>query len=177
VYCYYPQQQYSGTSISILLISSAIVFWHQYIHIATILSNSILAPVYPSCHKLSARTFHPFLSHSLLATLPAYHPLLGITFFFLLFLACSKGIKMDLINSKRTSVCIAKVDVIKDLILLPLSLFHPSPGLNHPHFYYIPSPIIIYWAKSSWKFIKFSSLRPMCCVFLRFINIYRSSPS
>jgi hypothetical protein len=46
--------------------------------IASVLSNSIVAQVYPSFLKLSARTFHPFLSHSLLATLPAYYPLLGI---------------------------------------------------------------------------------------------------
>jgi len=99
--------------------------------IATVFSSSILAPVYPSCLKLSARTFHPFLSQSLL---PSFLPttLYWALFFFSLSLACSKGIKMALINSKRTSVCIAKVDVIKDLILLPLSLFQPSPGLNHP---------------------------------------------
>ena len=52
--------------------------------IATTPNNSILAPVYPSCLKLSARTFHPFLFRSLLTTLPAYHPLLGIIFFFLI---------------------------------------------------------------------------------------------
>ena len=99
--------------------------------ITTVFSNSILAPIYPSRLKFSARTLHPFLSHSLLATLPA-STLHWALFFFSLFLSCSKGIKMGLINSKSTSVCITKFDVIKDLIPLPLSLFHPSPELNHP---------------------------------------------
>jgi len=145
VYCYYLQQQYSGTSISI---TSQVV--------STDVSS--LSFSFPSCHP---SCLPPFIGH----------------YFFPLFLACSKEIKMGLINSKRTSVCLANVDVIKDLILLPLSLFHPSPGLNHPHFYYIPYPIIIYRAKSPQKFIKLSSLRLVFCVFLDFMNFYRSSPT
>jgi hypothetical protein len=145
VYCYYPQEQYSGT---------------PYIHHAS------------SCQH---GRFIPFF---LIPFLPTFlPPTLYWALFFSLFLACSKGIKMGPINSKRTSVCIAKVDVIKDLMPLPLSLFPPSPGLNHPHFYYIPSPIIIYNATSPRKFIKFPSLSPMICVFLKFITLYRSLPS
>ena len=103
--------------------------------IVTTLSNSILAPVYPSCLKLSARAFHPFLSHSLLATLPASHPLLGIIFS--LIPSVQQGNKMGLINSKRTSVCIAKVDVIKDLMppspvtISTLPWTKPAPFLLH----------------------------------------------
>ena len=88
-----------------MLLSSATALWHKYIHHSS------------SCQH---GRFIPFF---LIPFLPPFLPTtLYWALFFPLFLACSKGIKMGLINSKRTSVCIAKVDVIKDLLILPPSL-------------------------------------------------------